>query len=1075
MVGILALLAIQIGVIIFLRLITPKVPRPRAAPFEAPNAEDGAPIPKPFGICQLSGTLMLAKDKTIIDVDDGRQTLYLARIALGLGHGPFDVLYDLIFDELALSLQKPARNQSIGGQEPITTIPFPIELTGDAPVKFNVAAINMFGGAGAAEGGINGEVCLYRGTDNQPFDPLVQYAYEEFASKHPFLAYIRFGTAPNEPVTSLRGTNFYWIANNPTPKPVSVIVGAYPHGLVDKAAELGITTYTNPRIGLNANPVEMIYACFTDQVWGMAESPDIFNLPQIIAKAEQIRVEGRGLSTVFVNQSLDDFIDDVLLHIRGVLVENPITGLVELQLLRADYELNDLPQLTKKNTTNFHQREGHFLETLNQLEVKYRQFYSVIPGSVTDEEVTGNAHFFLNNFLIYQTSGRRLTGVTAERERAGITVPLVFDVDYRFHADDGWFGFMAGSALQEGDIIRISYTSAPVSAGFVDATVSAQNPANFQLTGRIRSETYDYTMFTTEWLAQETVDFLRLISSRKLAVFTWTMTREGSHLKAGDVVLANEPKFRLENFPIRITRVSYGTPERPALRFEGIEDVFGEQLGFLTPTTLQAIATPSVLLPITAAVSTSCLGGASRIGLFAQDPALTIELWRADDELGTGAVIIATLPGNTPFYDDPQTIGVEKFYRARLVGSGYVDGPFSLWVGCTASAEPPNDPAIPTLCWDLITSESSAVGTATLLVTDSASRVLSIKRKTQSGSNPETAYSIFYEEPYTENVSLIDGFTSTITFLITYLNMAGEEKTGEAIATFPATATIPPVIPVSDAPSGLIQVAFHATQTHGAAFRYPPAELIELEQYGRRRVDASGCARSRGIMQVKKPLPSSAVVKWQYVPATLANPVEEQWEDLAIFGGPTLAADVISNIPTATPWMTLALGARQDIIMRAVSVGGDGATEFDTLNMFVELQGKLASEGDTGSGGEGGGGGVVPDPCSESTDNFGGFEGQINFESDWTTLDKNQPPKLSVDSVQGSGVLGKYPPSPGTVGPPEQGETTTPGSDTNVTLKLSHHTLRGPPPDPFVTLPPINNSPSILAAIEDIDTRSQAL
>lgn len=993
MVGFLPLLALQIGVIIFLRLITPKAKRPKAAPFEGPIAEDGAPIPRPFGIQQISGSIMLVKDKKIVESNDGAVHTYSARMALALGWGPFDVLYEILFDQLALSLQLPGRNQSAGGREPITTMPFPIPLTGDDPVKFNIAALSMFGG-GAEEGGVNGEVCIYRGTDAQPLDPLVEYAYgTDFASRYPHQAYIRFGTAPDEVTTSMQGSQFYWIANNPTPKPVSVIVGAYPRGLLDQAIALGITTYTDPRIGQDANPMEVIYECLVNKVWGKRESPAIFNIPQLIAKAEQLRRENRGISTTFVNQMLDDFIDDVERHIRGALVENPKTGLVEMQLLRPDYTPDTLTVLTKKNTLTFHQREGHFLETLNQLEVKYRRFDGGTAGVFNDVLVTDDLQFPHTNpyplwvvytdVYVWQSGGSRLINVTATRTRSAVTVPLVEGTDFRYASDSGEFAFFNTATLQEGDEVHVSYESAPISSGFADASVSAQNLANFQVTGINRAESYDYTMFTREVVAQEMADFLKLVSARKLPIYTWTMNREGSHLRTGDVVLVNEPAFRCVNVPIRITNVGYGTLEKPQLRFEGIKDVFAEQVGLRSPTPAQAIPSPTTLLPITATVLVTCLGGASRVGLFSTDPALTIKLWRADDAIGTGAVLIATLPGDTRYYDDPQTVGVTKFYAAQLSGFGYADTALTPWGGCTAAATPPDEPADVLPTWELVTSDDGLVGTATLDVLDPQLRVLSVEWKTKSGYGLETAYVPFAGEPYTATVDLVSGAASTATFRITYLDLDMTEVSEEVVALFDLPTSLPPVPTARDATSGIIPLPFHTTLTHGAVFRYPPVGKVELAEYGRRWIDLTGCSKVLGQMHVNHALPGGAAVLWEFVPDNKVSPFEDDWQNLAKYDALSLAADVVSDTPTHTIWTPLATEAKQGVFVRAVIQGGDGATQFSTRQMLLMFKGDVETTGEEGP---------ATDPCQDVTDGFGGYQDQAAMDAVFLLNDLNGDP-----------------------------------------------------------------------------------
>jgi hypothetical protein len=186
----------------------------------------------------------------------------------------------------------------------------------------------------------------------------------------------------------------------------------------------------------------------------------------------------------------------------------------------------------------------------------------------------------------------------------------------------------------------------------------------------------------------------------------------------------------------------------------------------------------------------------------------------------------------------------------------------------------------------------------------------------------------------------------------------------------------PPLPPVSDAGGGSLLVPFHTTLTHGAVLRYPPAETAEMAQYGRRRVDLSGFAKCQVQIHVRHPLPAGGTVSVQYVPALNTDPAEEDWLDLGTFGGPFVAADAATANPTVSPVMTIALLARQDVVLRPASKGGDGVTQFDTLEMLLYLTGIPANVDD----------GTVPgDPCEDSTVNFGGYEDVSDFDADWTT------------------------------------------------------------------------------------------
>jgi hypothetical protein len=187
---------------------------------------------------------------------------------------------------------------------------------------------------------------------------------------------------------------------------------------------------------------------------------------------------------------------------------------------------------------------------------------------------------------------------------------------------------------------------------------------------------------------------------------------------------------------------------------------------------------------------------------------------------------------------------------------------------------------------------------------------------------------------------------------------------------------------------------FHATLTHGAVFRYPPAATAELEQYGRRRVDLSAYALVRGHIHVNLPLSSVARIAWQYIPASNTEPAEEDWLDLVETGTLEIAADVATETPTTTAVRVLAFAARQDVVIRAVSTGGDDATQFGTHSMFLEFQGVTANT-DPEQGGE--------DPCQDTTIDFDGYDDTDAAEDDgWTnTPDASAGGEMHLDTVGG--------------------------------------------------------------------------
>jgi hypothetical protein len=976
-IGLLGLILIQIGLSLLGRLLQGRTKRQKPAPFDVPKAESGAVIPKHFGIQQISGNIFLVRDKTIIAGAEDRK-YYQARIAMALGHGPVDIIWDIVSDERSLLLQLPGILQTTTpflipdplptGPTPIVSPSLPINLSsGPNPTVIQINARNLYGG-NKEEGGLQGEIRFYRGLDNQPLDPLIAYGYNEFASTYPTLIYVCFGNAPDEPATNNVGTQFYWVANIPSPKSISFITGTYPRTLLGGTAD-------QAAINRGANPAEMLYEVLTNPVWGRGWSPLRFNLPNWQAKAQYFRAQkSGGLSMTLSNQTIDDFIDDIESHADCKIVNNPLTGLVELQVLRGGYDPDELFVINETNSREFKRGGKTLAKTLNDIQVKYKEFIS---GGVNhvEEVVTSSLEAFnTGTGFLWQSDGKNIYNVVATRTRGASTITLVYGDDYVYGAEKGWFFFGDTANIDIGDRIEVEYDMDSMFSGFVDDVATDQNPANRLLTGNIRSESYDYPFFTNFIDAKKKAIRLRKLLSRNLDTYTWKMNKFASETKVADVVKVHEPKWGVSNLIVRVSKIDRGDFNSRTMDCEGMEDVWGEGIAATSfaGSIGRIINAPG---PVAPSVTLTCLSGAIRVGIFASDPALTVKLYRADDAIGTGSVLIATLPGTTLYYDDAQSVGVTKYYAAQLTGFGYTDGPMSPWMGCTASADPPITPTNVLPTWIVSQSQTDIQGTATLLVEDPQNRIRSISRSTKVANDSEIDLGVFPAEPYTEVVDIVPSNSSYITFRVTYIGLDFLEVTANVVVTFNfINPIVAPTIP--DAASGLIIIPFHATITHGAAVQFPPAAVTEISTYGRRRIDASGCARCRVHVHVRLPLPAGAVAAVQYVSASNTSPAEEDWVFLNGTNGPAVPADTATDIPDVSPWNKLDLLARQEIILRPVVVGGDGVTQFDTRQMFVELMGTpLGEMGDP-----------LPDPCQDSTDNFGGYIDVAAFDDVWNTF-----------------------------------------------------------------------------------------
>lgn len=950
----LGLILINIGLALLQRLIAPRLPRRKPAPFESPTVEDGQPITKGFGIFQVSGMVTMVRDvHTTEGVNQSSSedlTLYYAKMQMAAGFGPLDMLYDIVSDERSIALAVPSRAQSLGGAEPLVTDPplrGGIAFSGDDPIVLTIAVRQLYGGQ-TQEGGLQGQLRIYPGTDDQAIDPLVAVDLGADASAFPHTIHAVFGTAVGEPSTSGQGDDFYWIANSGTPKPINFIFGSYPNRL------LGVD---DCRIGLNANPAEMLYELFVNQVWGKGEDPSTLDLVQWQAKALQLKAEAMGLSELFVNRTLEDIKDDILSHILGEIVTDPITGLVQLKLARDDYNIADLPVVTSENSDSFRQGEAQFSQTLNEVKVKYKRFEGGATGPQTVvlimPNVFGEPPFPISETNIsryrYDSGYTNITDITATRDRAGDVVTLersiggIVGVDYYVNETTGEFQFfhnvINSTQIQAGDVVTLTFTAAPTFSGFVDATATAQNPANRLITGILRSEAYDYPMFTTESAAQRKADLLIKTVSRKLAVFSWKAGREFAHLTPLDVVNINDPeKYRLTNFPVRITKITIGPLEDPGLVFEGVEDVWGEKQSLAL---INVVAPPPVTPTDTAPPMASFYcAGEDVLQFQASDPTFLIEIERADDTDGTNAEEVEDSPfaGTTTTWTDP-TPG--KTHRARLIRDDVLPGPWTDWLSvCTDGLVD----CVPTQFIDSAMS-SGLVGTLAVDIEDPQGRFQFIEFQVRTADGILGPWTTDSVAPYEATVALVEGATSYITRRGWAHNCSGVLTPYETTHPFTVAGTDPGPDPGSDPKTVPVELLIST----GVNVLEIPSELtdIMLDRDGEVQFPVEAFSRMRLTSSVRRPGTIGSYLQGRFEVVSgigiYANVgVDDLGPVLPIDETALALLDTLAVTPegrvAAGPWYLIRPEAKGDVRLKVQIAGGDNATgDFFASRLSIQL------------------------------------------------------------------------------------------------------------------------------------------
>jgi hypothetical protein len=146
----------------------------------------------------------------------------------------------------------------------------------------------------------------------------------------------------------------------------------------------GITVRLLHRGGVDANPAHIIYEALTNAEWGMGSSSDLIDVAGFEAVGQTLFYEPLGLSVLWTKQqTLQDFIQEILDHIQAVLFVDPQTGLLTLKLIRGDYDVDTLPTISPStaNLTSFSRKLWG--DIVNEISVTWTN-----PDNEQDETVT---------------------------------------------------------------------------------------------------------------------------------------------------------------------------------------------------------------------------------------------------------------------------------------------------------------------------------------------------------------------------------------------------------------------------------------------------------------------------------------------------------------------------------------------------------------------------------------------------------------------------------------------------------------------------------------------------------------
>ncbi len=318
-------------------------PHPKGAgpgEFQGPTAEEGRVIPVIFGTVKIAApTVAWYGDYRTypIEVRSGlfsKTTIgyrHYVGMDLILCHGPIESTFDIFAGQSPDDIQVPH---------------IILETTPDV-IWLDMIAPGLFGGDDrtiASEGGFDGGIGLYRGTQSQAADDYLTVQLGMGAPEYRGICH-----------AVLRGC---YVGKTNTIRNLNFVLRRYPNGLGYGAVDG------------DANPAEIIYEAMTNAVWGLGRASSRFDPSSFHAAAAQLESEGMGMSFQWdTDGEAQELIADVLRHIDAVLQTDPQTGKWRLDLIRAEGpggplgpdDLIEAPQFAR----------GTWDETWNEVKVSF--------------------------------------------------------------------------------------------------------------------------------------------------------------------------------------------------------------------------------------------------------------------------------------------------------------------------------------------------------------------------------------------------------------------------------------------------------------------------------------------------------------------------------------------------------------------------------------------------------------------------------------------------------------------------------------------------------------------------------
>jgi hypothetical protein len=185
---------------------------------------------------------------------------------------------------------------------------------------------------------------------------------------------------------------FYWGSNNPYLRDMAMRVRRPSIGLDPDIALIRMPDDSKGNQQYASNPAHMVYEALTNKDWGMGENPAVIDKDSFEAGAQTLYDEGFGLNMIWTRQSeVGKFIGEINTHIQAAVFVRPSTGKHTFKLLRADYDVDELPVISPSNATLSTFKRKVWGEISNEVVVTMTNSETGKEETVTAQDLAGIA------------------------------------------------------------------------------------------------------------------------------------------------------------------------------------------------------------------------------------------------------------------------------------------------------------------------------------------------------------------------------------------------------------------------------------------------------------------------------------------------------------------------------------------------------------------------------------------------------------------------------------------------------------------------------------------------------------